>query len=291
MTNILSDLTLTGDLTMNANNITMTGDLASSSARVANGWFTNLNVTNPLAASVINAAGTDGVAIQGRTNGASYPAGYVGETIINPMPGSGDNVNSAVTVTIASPAVVAYPNHGLSTGAGVNFTTTGALPTGISPGINYYVIRIDNNSFWLATSVANAFAGTKVSTSGTQSGTHTCHVHVLCASGVYMDANGILLTPGLWLVNGTGSVNSTGGGTLITFASQITGASGISQPFGNTAFVGLGGISAAGGGAIMPTGTRIMNVGVNTLLYGIVRGHVSSGGAKGCCSLTAIRVA
>jgi hypothetical protein len=292
VTNTLSDLTLAGDLTMDANNITMTGDLASSDARVANGWFTNLNVTNPITASFVDAATSDGVAVQGRTNGTAYPAGYVGETIINPMPGSGDNMSSTVSISSASPTVVTYSSHGLSTGAGVNFTTGGALPNGLSVGVNYYIIRIDNNSFWLATSVANAFAGAKINTTGSQSGTHTCNVHVLCTSGSYVNANGILLTPGLWLVDGTASVNPIGGGTLTAVAGQITVTSGTSTPFGNTGFMAFGGISVSGGaGAIMPTGTRIFNVSANTLLFGIVRGNFASGGGKGCCSLTAIRVA
>ena len=76
------------------------------------------------------------------------------------------------TVTIASPGVISLSTHGLSTGHCVELTTTGALPTGLSENTNYYVIYNDADSFWLATSLANAIAGTKIDTSGTQSGTH-----------------------------------------------------------------------------------------------------------------------
>lgn len=77
------------------------------------------------------------------------------------------------TVTIASPAVVTLNSHGMQTGEPVYLTTTGALPTGLSANTLYYVIRIDANTFNLASSIANAIAGTKINTSGTQSGTHT----------------------------------------------------------------------------------------------------------------------
>lgn len=77
------------------------------------------------------------------------------------------------TISIASPGVVTLNTHGLSTGHNIELTTTGALPTGLAINTNYFVIYNDANSFWLAASLANALAGTKINTSGTQSGTHT----------------------------------------------------------------------------------------------------------------------
>jgi microcystin-dependent protein len=77
------------------------------------------------------------------------------------------------TITIASPAVVTEPAHGLSTGQIVSFTTTGALPTGVVVGTRYWAIVLNADTFRLATSLANAFSGTAINTSGTQSGTHT----------------------------------------------------------------------------------------------------------------------
>lgn len=80
------------------------------------------------------------------------------------------------TVTIASPGVVTLTSHGLATGDGVYLTTTGALPTGLAVNTRYWVIRVDANTFNLATSQANALAGTAINTSGSQSGTHTCRL-------------------------------------------------------------------------------------------------------------------
>lgn len=78
-----------------------------------------------------------------------------------------------VTMTIASPCVVTLAAHGLQTGDSIYLTTSGALPTGLSINTRYWVVKVDANTFNLASSLANALAGTKINTSGTQSGTHT----------------------------------------------------------------------------------------------------------------------
>lgn len=79
----------------------------------------------------------------------------------------------AFTVTIAAPAVVTLSAHGLITGDQVYLTTTGSLPTGLTANTLYYVVKVDANTFNLSTSRANAYAGTKITTTGTQSGVHT----------------------------------------------------------------------------------------------------------------------
>lgn len=80
---------------------------------------------------------------------------------------------STVTITIAAPGVVTWTAHGLISGQRVQFTTTGALPTGISANTTYWITVVDSNTFKLSTSLANAQAGTFITTSGSQSGTHT----------------------------------------------------------------------------------------------------------------------
>ncbi|MFT4076848.1 MAG: hypothetical protein QM647_15085 [Asticcacaulis sp.] len=76
---------------------------------------------------------------------------------------------STVTITIASPGVVTWASHGLQDGNTISFTTTGALPTGLTAGTTYYVKYVDANTFQLAATSG----GTAIVTSGTQSGTHT----------------------------------------------------------------------------------------------------------------------
>jgi hypothetical protein len=82
------------------------------------------------------------------------------------------------TMTIASPCVVTLATNGFSAGQAVQFTTTGALPTGVTAGVTYYAGNIlTNTTFNLYDTEANAITGGatgRVNTSGTQSGTHTC---------------------------------------------------------------------------------------------------------------------
>lgn len=75
------------------------------------------------------------------------------------------------TVTIASPAVFTLAGHGLTAGAPVVFETTGALPTGLSADLNYYVISagLTTDTFQVSTTLG----GSAVNTSGSQSGTHS----------------------------------------------------------------------------------------------------------------------
>jgi hypothetical protein len=64
-------------------------------------------------------------------------------------------------------------DHGLVTGLVGQFTTSGALPTGISAATNYFIIRVDANTFKVATSLANAQAGTAVDITAAGTGSQT----------------------------------------------------------------------------------------------------------------------
>jgi microcystin-dependent protein len=59
------------------------------------------------------------------------------------------------------------------TGFKVRFTTTGALPTGLSAGTDYYVIYVNDNTIKVASTLANAKAGTAINITGQGTGTHT----------------------------------------------------------------------------------------------------------------------
>ena len=73
------------------------------------------------------------------------------------------------TVTIDNPAVFTNNDHGLSDNDRIILSTTGALPTGLETNKVYYVNKITNNTF----SVSEEPDGTEVTTSGSQSGTHS----------------------------------------------------------------------------------------------------------------------
>jgi hypothetical protein len=89
---------------------------------------------------------------------------------------SGTTIASSATVTItnASPAVITWTNHGLTSDDVVRFTTTGTLPSGLVVGTSYYVIPLTVNTFkvCLASGGKN---GTAINTSSAGSGTHTAN--------------------------------------------------------------------------------------------------------------------
>lgn len=80
-------------------------------------------------------------------------------------------VAATITVTIATPAVVTWTGHGLQAGSTVVFTTTGALPTGITAGTRYFVIAAGLTAG--AFQISATEGGAAINTSGTQSGVHT----------------------------------------------------------------------------------------------------------------------
>ncbi len=107
--------------------------------------------------------------------GFSLPSGWLwanGQTVARatyPALLTALTTTSTVTITVASPAVVTWTAHGLSNGWPVQFSTTGALPTGLVAGTTYYVLGAATNTFQLAATPA----GTAINTSGSQSGTQT----------------------------------------------------------------------------------------------------------------------
>lgn len=87
----------------------------------------------------------------------------------------GGVTGKVVTISNASPAVVSLPYHGLLDGTGVIFSTSGALPTGITAGTTYYSRSTATDTFNLYDTVANAIVGGatgRINTSSAGSGTH-----------------------------------------------------------------------------------------------------------------------
>lgn len=74
------------------------------------------------------------------------------------------------TITIASPGVITRKNHGLQSGDRVIFSTSGALPTGLTANTWYWVVS--NNMTEDDFCVSATKNGTPINTSSSQSGTH-----------------------------------------------------------------------------------------------------------------------
>ena len=113
-------------------------------------------------AEVAAAAATSGVSLLSLTAGSNLGAN---DSIFAVQAASG-----TCTISIASPAVVTYNNSFVANQA-VVFTTTGALPTGLTANTTYYVMATNLSSTSFQVSATQG--GAAINTSGTQSGTQT----------------------------------------------------------------------------------------------------------------------
>ncbi len=110
------------------------------------------------------------------------------------------------TVTIASPGVFSCTAHGFVANDTVVFSTTGALPTGLTTGTTYYIISTGLGADTFRVSATQG--GSAINTSGTQSGTHTVKNQWLKPDGLqYVEVEVVGAGGG-----GGGADNATAGG-------------------------------------------------------------------------------
>jgi flagellin len=94
-----------------------------------------------LARGAVTAPSTSGI-----TDGMAFMQSTVG-------------VNSAINVAADT---ISIASHGYSTGQALTLSSTGGLPVPLATSTTYYVIKVDANTIKLATSSANALAGTAI---------------------------------------------------------------------------------------------------------------------------------
>jgi hypothetical protein len=150
---------------------------------------------------------------------------------------SGTTIASSATVTItnASPAVITWVNHGFTDDDVVRFTTTGALPSGLTVGTSYYVIPLTTDTFRVSgpSIITGSISGTTLTVSAVSSGT--------VAVGQYISGTGITAGTRITaLGTGTGST-----GTYTVSVSQTVSSTSISALGKNGAAVNT---SSAGSG-------------------------------------------
>ncbi len=147
-----------------ATTATITTDSASSVAEVNSAMLTSLN------------------AVTGKNYTATFPSlvvadlTFVGEadddtlTCANILTNPDDTFTADNTTDIFTAAA-----HGLVTGDGPFQVSNGggALPTGLAAVTDYWIIRLTDDTFQLATSVANAILGTALTISTNGTGTQT----------------------------------------------------------------------------------------------------------------------
>lgn len=205
-------------------------------------WATGITSSGtPTTGDIVTYSSATGQAIVG--------AGYNANQIPGRVPAT-----STVTITNASPGVVTWNSHGLLANTPVFFKTTGSLPAGLTAAVPsvgtpvsansfvrnptlYYVVgsSITTNTFTVATSIANAKAGTAVNTSSAGSGTQSCVANALAPTGCIGETiwsaldiptavanttsvpviwNTLSLTPGIWWLGGNVAFYGPGGTTV-----------------------------------------------------------------------------
>jgi hypothetical protein len=121
--------------------------------------------------------------------------------------------SSACTITIASPAVLTSSSLTLVNGTAISFTTTGALPTGLSVGTVYYI----TNASGATANLTATYGGALITTTGAQSGLHSISargIELAYLAGasdtpLFQNAMTISDTSRFVLVFGTNQIGST----------------------------------------------------------------------------------
>lgn len=247
---------------------------------------------------LLSGNGTGAARIKGQTSGSASPVGYVGEVMGDMVFGTG--ATATVTITIAAPGVITWTAHGFSTAIPqpVVFTTTGALPTGITSGTVYYTVpsTVTTNTFSIATTIANAFAGTTITTSGSQSGTQTGTGGTAMANVTVIDVTGVNLTAGVWEVYGTINWNANAATTWTKLEASINTTTATLAAAGTVrggAYQVLDQISAAATNGIssMNIGSAYFNVSVATTVFLSVKGAFATNTLGAFGNIFAVRIA
>lgn len=123
--------------------------------------------------------------------------GVGGFEAIYEYPGLSTNNAAGQTFTRSSGNILTATAHGFETGDRVRVTTSAAdLPAGLSVDTTYYVIRLSADTFSLATTDANATAGTAITLSDAGTGTHTVTGYEN-VTGIFFESRAIALRAGI----------------------------------------------------------------------------------------------
>ena len=242
--------------------------------------------------------------------------------------------SSTVTITNASPAVFTWSSHPVVLGTPIYLETTSALPTGLTAAVKstgsqispntyqsnptvYYGIPVNANTFQVATTLANAIAGTAVNTSSSGSGTHTAFANatapigsvgeiiyktieigsgVSTLTGVEVTWITMDVTAGIWEVTGNYGIFGNSGSPVFSDWHATVGYS-VSGGF-LTITAPYGGINAthittnASNGIVLPFGVQRFVLTTTTTISSAAKVNFTGGGtAVSYGMLRALRVA
>ena len=188
------------------------------------GAFTTLS-----ASGLISPASTVGIA--GTVTNDSVQAGSIGEyqaTTMTQVAATG-TVFTMATTNVCSLTSAA----GLNNLQAVTVSTSSALPTGLSATTNYYISNLNVGALTcnLSTSLANAIAGTVITTTGNGTGTQTLHgaASFVTSTNTY-DICGLALTAGDWDVDAVVFPGEASSVSVTTWELWIAQAGGSTVP-------------------------------------------------------------
>lgn len=233
--------------------------------------------------------------LPGTATNDNATAGNVGE--IRECKAINTGAGVTATVTIASPGVVTWTAHTLSNDglSPIRFTTTGALPTGLTAGTIYWTVpgTVTANTFQLATSIANAIAGTAINTSGSQSGTHTLFSRTVLTTGTTANFCALSLTAGDWEVTGTlGCVFGPAANVTYISGGWATAITTVDQTPGRATIISYAGGTVLGNtvNSQAPFPTSRLSISATTTVYAFINVGFTVDTAEVFGSLTARRM-
>lgn len=116
------------------------------------------------------------------------------------------NTPAAGTFTCAVTDICTDVAHGFTAGLKGQGTTTTTLPAGLSLATDYYVIPLTVDTYSLATSYANAIAGTAIDITDVGTGTHTFTPTSIAGGTISLEGS----------INGTSFVDITSSSSNVT---------------------------------------------------------------------------
>lgn len=158
-------------------------------------WF-NLSLKGPANASATQAttnftstATSD--ALDSQTTGSNSPQSLVwtGTADVNTPTAAVSASGSQVTDSGGSLLFTNSTQNNFGFGLVVQFTTSTTLPTGISAATDYYVVPVSSSTYKVATSLANAIAGTYVAYTNTGTGNQTATPVALAGASIILQGS------------------------------------------------------------------------------------------------------
>jgi microcystin-dependent protein len=156
----------TGSITMYGSSTPPTGFLNCDGSAVSRTTYANLFAVT----STTYGAGDGSTTFNLPDLKARFPLGYAASAPTKVFTFASRSSN---TITVTSDVLTNSTTNELQTGQKVNFVSSGTTITGLTSGVDYYIVRVAYNQFQLATSVLNANKGTVITLSGDGTGTRT----------------------------------------------------------------------------------------------------------------------